>query len=320
MFSINADAVKIVKEKILPNVEQLNCREIKLKNGATVIDMGVEAPGGWLAGKLIVEATIGGLGHVDFGHFQSGGIDLPSIDVYIDRPQEACLSSQFSGWKLPGKDIPGYINGLGSGPARALARNDMFWEAWPFKDVHHETVFAVQGGEIPDESVAELVAKACQIPTENVYILATRSASIAGAIQVCSRTVEPSMWRLHRKGFDISKVICGMGTCLIPPPIRDELQGMNRVNTALLYGATARYVVDCKDEEIEAIIDKVPFSASRRFGERFIDLFEEGERDFYKVDKDIHTIARYEMTNYATGRTFTSGVIREDMLKEALFS
>ncbi|MGI6331424.1 MAG: methenyltetrahydromethanopterin cyclohydrolase [Zhaonellaceae bacterium] len=69
MFSVNQEAVRIVKEKIIPYAEQLNCKVIKLKNGATVVDMGVEMPGGYLAGKLFVEATIGGLGHVDFGTF-----------------------------------------------------------------------------------------------------------------------------------------------------------------------------------------------------------------------------------------------------------
>ena len=81
MFSINQQAVKIVKEKILPFVEQLNCRVVHLKNGATVVDMGVEAPGGFQAGKLMVEATIGGMGHIDFGQFHLGEFHFPSIDV-----------------------------------------------------------------------------------------------------------------------------------------------------------------------------------------------------------------------------------------------
>lgn len=320
MFSINQQAVIIVKEKILPFAEQLNCKIYHLSNGATVVDMGVEAPGGWQAGKLLVEATIGGMGHVNFGQYRLDETVLPSIDVYIDHPVEATLSSQFSGWKMPGKDIPGYINPIGSGPARAIARNDIFSQSWHYQDVHHETVFAAQTQEVPDESVAEMVAEACKLSPENVYILATKTASLAGSIQVCSRTVEASVWRLYRKGFDIGKIISGMGTCPIAPPVKDELIAMDRVNTALLYGVTVRYVVDCSDEEIEAVVDIAPFNASKRFGERFIDIFEEGKRDFYIVDKDIHTVARYEFVNYATGNSFAGGVIREDMMKESFYS
>src|SRR5262249_16350070 len=164
---------RIVKQQIIPRAEELNCRVMQLKNGATVVDMGVAAPGGWMAGKLFVEACIGAQGHVEFGRFQTGRIDLPSIDVYINHPKEAWPASEFSGWKMPTKDIPGYINPIGSGPARALARNDIFWQAWPYEDVHHETVFAAQTSDIPDESVAEQVAGACKLKPENVYILAT---------------------------------------------------------------------------------------------------------------------------------------------------
>jgi methenyltetrahydromethanopterin cyclohydrolase len=317
MFSINQRAVRVVKEEILPQAEELNCRCHILSNGATVVDMGVDAPGGYSAALLFIKATIGAMGHAVYGRFREDGLDLPSIDVYIDHPQEACLSSQFSGWKLPGNDAPSGINPIGSGPARAIARNDIFSQAWAYKDNHHETVFAAQTQRLPDEAMAENVAQACGVSPENVYILAARTGSLAGCIQVCSRTVEASIWRLERKGFDISKIISGMGTCPIAPPIADECIAMDRVNTALLYGVTVRYVANCKDEEIEAVIDKVPFNASRRYGERFADIFEEGHRDFYLVDKDIHTVARYEIVNYASGNQFSAGDIRVDMLRES---
>ncbi len=151
MFSINQDAVKIVKEKILPNVEQMNCRKTILKNGATVIDMGVEAPGGWQAAKLFIDVTIAGLGHVDYGRFQHGSIDLPSVDVYIDHPQIASLSSQFSSWPMQKKDI----RPMGCGPARAIAQNDFAVKVWDYEDAHHETVFGLQAEDLPGEEMAE---------------------------------------------------------------------------------------------------------------------------------------------------------------------
>ncbi len=319
MFSVSQDAVKIVKEKILPCAEQLNVEVHQLKNGATVIDMGVEAPGGWLAGKRFVEACIGGMGHVDFGTYDQESLSLPSIDVYVDHPQEATLSSQFSGWKMRGKDLPGFINPIGSGPARAIAKNDIFAQAWSYQDVHHETVFGAQTTELPDESVADEVAEACHIQPQNLFILAAHTGSLTGMIQVCSRTVEAAMGRLLKKGFDLGSIVCGTGTCPIPPPIQDEVKAMDRANTALIYGVIVRFVVNCRDQEIESLIEQLPFSASRRFGERFSDLFEEGQRDFYKVDKDIHTVAVYELMNYASGRTFKAGVIRADRMKESFY-
>lgn len=321
MFSVNQEAVRIVKEKIIPNAEKLQCKVHQLKNGATVVDMGIHVPGGYMAGKLFVEATIGDMGHVDFGRFTLGAIELPSIDVYIDQPQTACLSSQFSGWRMDkeGKTYKHNITPIGSGPSRAIALNDIFSQAWTYKDIHHETVLGAQTTELPDEEVAENVARQCGVEVQNVYILAAPTGSLAGSIQICSRTVEASIWRLRQKGFPIEKVLSGMGTCPIAPPIRDEVRAMDRTNTALLYGVTVRYLCDCEDSDIEAVINEAPFSASRRFGEPFIDIFEEGGRNFYVVDKDIHTVAYYEMTNLKTGNTFKGGELREDMLEQSFF-
>ncbi len=319
MFSINQKAVRIVREQIIPNAEEMNCAVHLLENGATVVDMGLNVPGSYSAGKLFVEATIGGIGVVQFGEFRLGSICLPSIDVYIDRPQESTLSSQFSGWKMNRKDPGTGVDSIGSGPARAIARNDIFSQSWGYQDIHHEAVFAAQTTIMPDESLAEEVARECKIEPRNVYILVSRTGSLTGSIQVCSRTVEASQWRICRKGFDISKIISGMGTCPIAPPIYDEVRAMDRVNTALLYGVTVRYVVDCDDHEIEEVLEELPFSASRRYGEDFIDIFEEGKRDFYIVDKDIHTVARYEFTNVRSGRSFSAGELREDKLLKTLF-
>lgn len=319
MFSINQNAVRIVTEQILPAVDELQCRALTLENGATVVDMGVHAPGSWLAGLRFVDATIGGLGTVGLGTFRGDRFVVPSVDVHVDQPQTACLSSQFSGWRMWESDQSDGIVPIGSGPARALARNDIFSQAWHYEDRHHATVFGAQTTKLPSAGFVDEVAAACGVSAENVYVLAARTGSLAGSVQVCSRTVEASIWRIYRKGFDISKVISGMGTCPLPPVTRDEFTAMNRVNTALLYGVSVRFIVNCDDDEIEQVIELLPFNASQRFGERFADLFEEGERDFYRVDKDVHTVAAYEFWNEASGNTFRAGEIREDMLAEAFF-
>ena len=314
MFSVNHEAMKIVKEKIIPFAEQLNCEVIRLKNGATVVDMGIHAPGGWLAGKLFTEVTLGGLGIVSFGRFEAGNIRLPSIDVYIDHPQIACISSQFSSWTMPEEYMQEDIPPLGGGPARAIARSDRFAQAWDYQDQYHETVLGVQITHIPDEAFARHVADACRLPVENIYLLAAKTGSLAGSIQICARSVEMSIWRLKKKGFDISKVISATGSCPIPPPVWDEHKAMDRVNTAVIYGATARFIVNAEDAEAEAVIGSLSISSTDCYGEHFMDLYEESGRNIFKIEKDINTIAVFEIMNYATGKTFKEGSIREDML------
>lgn len=318
MFSVNQDGTRIVKEQIIPNAEKLNCKVMTMDNGTVLVDMGVHAPGSYTAGKLFVEATLGDLGYVTFGRFKEGRIDLPSIDVYVDKPREGALSAQFSGWTL--KDFADDFDmvPIGSGPARAIPRDDIC-QAVDYKDVHHEATFAIQAPNLPNEKLANHVAEKCNIEPQNLYIIVASSGSLVGTIQVCSRSVEASMWAFVRKGFDINRVISGAGTCPIPPQTRDELVGMDRVNTALLYGTTAWYVVDWEDEKIEKHMKELPFSTTPIYGEHFFDLFKAGDYDFHKVDKDIHTIARYIITNVNSGKTFAGGEIREDMLHKSFF-
>lgn len=316
MFSVNQRAVKVVKD-IIADEEALGVKVFRLNNGATVIDMGIETGGSWKAAKLFVEATIGRLGLVSYGRFKVKNIELPSIEVHIDKPREGTLSAQFSGWKMPGEGFD--VNPIGSGPARAIPKNDIFSQCVDYQDIHHEAVFAAQTTELPGEDLAENISEECGIEPENLYILAATSGSLVGTVQVCSRTVEASMWRLEKKGFDIDTVISGRGVCPVPPQTKDELLGMDRTNTALIYGGSVHYIVDWEDEKIKELMEELPFTASPNYGRPFIDIFEEGDRDFYKVDKDIHTIAKYTITNINSGKTFQAGEINKEELYRVFF-
>ncbi|MGI9861985.1 methenyltetrahydromethanopterin cyclohydrolase [Moorella naiadis] len=319
MFSINAEAVRIVKE-IIADSRQLNITVSRLANGATVIDMGVKARGGLMAGKRFIEATIGGIGEVGFGTFNIQDLVLPTVDVYIDQPAITCLAAQFSGWRITEARDSKQVAPLGSGPLRAIAQRDVFCRVVPYKDINHEAVLAIQSTELPDETVAEDAARACNISPENLYILVAATGSVAGAMQVVARSVEPAMWRLHVKGFDVSKVVCGLGSSPLPPVIRDEIRAMDRVNTSLLYGTSVTLFVDCTDGEVEEVINKLPLEASRLYGTPFMEIFKAGNYDFYEIDKDVHTVARFIINNIATGNTFSAGSIRPDMLAQSFFN
>jgi methenyltetrahydromethanopterin cyclohydrolase len=94
---------------------------------------------------------------------------------------------------------------------------------------------------------------------------------------------------------------------------------MVRVNVAVLYGSIVRYVVDCKDSEIEEVIDKLPTNSAKRYGYSFAKMLEEGGRDIFNTDKDIHGAAIFEIMNYATGNVFKAGEIKEEFLQEMFF-
>src|SRR6185436_15478983 len=71
-----------------------------LPGGARVIDAGVNAPGGFAAGAMLVELCMGGLGHVQFTPLTIGSDSWPGLMVWTDHPAEACMASQYAGWSI----------------------------------------------------------------------------------------------------------------------------------------------------------------------------------------------------------------------------
>ena len=53
-WSVNEKAAEIIEQEILPRADRLNIGVSVLKNGATVLDMGIHCKGGFRAGKYFV--------------------------------------------------------------------------------------------------------------------------------------------------------------------------------------------------------------------------------------------------------------------------
>ncbi len=94
---------------------------------------------------------------------------------------------------------------------------------------------------------------------------------------------------------------------------------MGVINDSLLYGGKSSFWVRSSDEEIERVLPLLITESSSDYGRLFIDLFEEAERDFYKMDLDIHSPAMVQIYNMSTGRVFSAGRIRKDILLKSYF-
>ncbi|MEM1525223.1 MAG: methenyltetrahydromethanopterin cyclohydrolase, partial [Nitrososphaerales archaeon] len=97
--SVNKIAFKIVQEMINKSVE-LGIIVEKVENEATIIDAGIKARGGYLAGKYMTEVCLGGLADVSLTLANYGGLTLPTICVASDYPSIALLGSQYAGWRI----------------------------------------------------------------------------------------------------------------------------------------------------------------------------------------------------------------------------
>ncbi|PWB80996.1 MAG: methenyltetrahydromethanopterin cyclohydrolase [Candidatus Methylomirabilota bacterium] len=314
-LSLNRQAVEIL-DRMSDKASALGISVSTLKNGARLVDLGVKAPGGLLAGKGLAEICLGGLGEVSFLPLDYGDFSFSGISVAIDGPVLPCLGSQYAGWRIQ----RGKFFGMGSGPARALARTEELYETIRIRDDADSAVLVLESGRLPDEDVAEYVAEKCGVTPDRVSLAVAATRSVAGAVQIAARSVETAMHKLLELDFDVTKALSGFGTCPIATPAADDLTAIGRTNDCVLYGAKVYLTVSSTDDEIAALIDKVPSCASRDYGQLFRDLFKRYDGDFYKIDPFLFSPAKIAITNAATGRTFRAGRFNAELLQTSLLS
>lgn len=314
-ISLNRLAGEIL-DRMSDQAQALGIAMSTLTNGTRLIDFGVKAPGGLLAGKGLAEICLGGLGQVAFLPLDYGSFSLPGVSVAIDGPVLPCLGSQYAGWKIQ----RGKFFAMGSGPARALARTEELFERIAIADNADSAVLVLESGRLPTEEVADYVAEKCGVKPDRVSLAVASTRSVAGAVQIAARSVETAMHKLLELDFDVTKALSGFGTCPIATPAADDLTAIGRTNDCVLYGSEVFLTVSATDAEIEALIEQVPSSSSRDYGQPFGELFKRYDGDFYKIDPFLFSPAKIAITNAASGHTFLAGRFNTELLQLSLLS
>ena len=315
VLSVNSLAWKLVA-KLLDNQAFYGVHASKTSAGATVIDAGVNALGGFQAGKILTELCMGGAGKAQLGFKAYGDLMLPSITVSSDHPAVAALGSQFAGWRI--KESDGSI-AIGSGPARALAlKPKEIYEEIGYKDVSEKAVLTLESNNLPSDALIEKVTGACSIKAENLIVVVAPTASIAGLTQVAGRVVEVGIHKLRTLGLSPKLIRYALGYAPIPPLCMEFEVAMARTNDAILYGGTVYCVVDYDDEAgLNKIVEQAPSRTSKDYGKPFLQIFREADRDFYKIDHNLFAPAVLLINNSRTGRIFQAGQVNEKALKDS---
>jgi methenyltetrahydromethanopterin cyclohydrolase len=318
MISVNKTAMPKVRY-LIEHAEELGCRHFCLKNGTHVIDMGVHEKGGFEAGRLFSEIVMADLATCHFtNYWLDGGISVMAVEVYTSEPLLACLCSQIGGYPLSS----GYFAAIGSGPGRAQAalEIDHSFHFTSYRDNSDEVIFGIQSNNFPDETMAEKVASDCRVKPENIYFLAHKTNSIVASVQVSARILEQTINKMVKKGFDLNTLEYARGLCIVAPVDLDPEAAMGKINDCLLYGGLSEFWVKWEDQKIEEILPKLVTEYSKDYGRLFKELFIEAERDFYKMDLDIHSPAAVQIFNMNSGKLFKGGKIREDLIKKSFFN
>lgn len=280
--------------------------------GITVLDFGVTTAGGIAAGLLLAEICMSDLATVGL-HPGSDNIMLPRVCVHTDHPIEACLMSQYAGWKIATDDF----FAMGSGPVRAAVRSErLFDEFVPDESSSTSFTGVLEAGSLPTESALQFVRDAVG-GTAPVNLVVAPTASQAGNIQVVARSVETAMHKLHEIGFPVESVVSGTGVAPLPPVAGNDLEGIGRTNDSILYGCTVNLWVDCEDSLLEEFGPQTPSKSSSSHGQSFLELFREANHDFYALDKALFSPAVVVFHNLKSGHSFRFGELVPDLLHDS---
>ncbi len=319
MISVNREAMKTVRT-ILEEADALGVAVERLENGATVIDMGLNAKGGWRAAQYYTLVSLGGLGIVSYEPFDLAGRMLTAVRVMIDHPIEACVASQIAGWRLQaaGTEHAAIL----AGPGRALNQDslDHYFEWIDYRDRHHESVVAIQTSEPVPAEMADMIAESCRVAPSDLYVLFAPNRSLVTAVQVAARIVEQSLHRLAEEGMDLRSLRCAYGLGVVPPLVDDDLISMGRINDSLLYGGIANITLEGDDAQCAEIVGRVVSMACEAYGRPFIEIYEDAGRDFYEIPIELHSPAEIHLTNLTSGNTFSAGRINHEVLSASFFS
>lgn len=285
--------------------------------GACVVDAGIRHRGGLEAGRRIAELCMGGLGRVAPGPV-AGMPDWPfGVTVHSAQPVLACLGSQYAGWSLSHGEGAEAFFALGSGPGRALARQEALFDELDYRDTAESATFVLEVDKTPPAELVARIAATCAIAPDRLTLVLTPTDSLAGTVQVVARVLEVALHKVHALGFPLDRVADGIGMAPLPPPGGGFLTAMGRTNDAILYGGTVHLHVTGPDDAAEDLAKRLPSSSSKDHGRPFADIFAAVKGDFYAIDSMLFSPARVIVTALDSGRSFHAGALAPGLVERS---
>src|SRR3990170_1926100 len=315
MLGVNRAAKQIVDD-LCKNADFYGVITKETKSGATIIDAGIQAKGGLLAGRIVTEICLGGYGKAEISLRQYDDLELPSIFVFTDHPAIATLGSQFAGWRIK----VGEYTAIGSGPARAIALKPReLYEKIGYEDKSDLAVLVLETTSEPPDDVLQYICDQCHVTPDNLSVILVPTSAVAGSVQVSGRIVETGIHKLMEVGLDPKLVVSACGYAPIAPVHPKFAKAMGRTNDAILYGGVVNCTVrHSDDEQLKEIVEKAPSSVSRNYGLPFFEIFKGAGYDFYKIDPNLFAPAVVVVNNVETGSVFQAGKIDPAVLKKSI--
>ncbi|MEQ1638284.1 MAG: methenyltetrahydromethanopterin cyclohydrolase [Methylococcales bacterium] len=319
--SVNKLSQPLVQQ-LIAQADKLRLGIDRLPSGCTIIDAGINVPGGLEAGRIIAEICLGGMGTVTISHSTYTEHWPLSVTVHTGNPVLACLGSQYAGWSLSHEKY----YALGSGPARAMASKvkegqrepvEELYKELAYRDSNDATVLVIENDAAPPLEIVEKIATACQVDPANLTIIVTPTSSLAGGVQVVSRVLEVAMHKAHALHFPVENIIDGSGSAPVCPPHPKFVKAMGRTNDAILFAGQVHLFVKGSDSDAEQLAKALPSSTSKDYGKPFAEIFKAVEYDFFKIDPLLFSPASVIVTAVESGNSFRAGKLDNALLDQS---
>lgn len=311
VMQLNERAARLC-DALASAAESLRVAVHRCPSGARVVDCGIDAPGGLEAGLHLARVALAGLASVEL--VPDRHLPLPRVVVRTDHPAAACMGSQYAGWAIRVGD---YF-AMASGPMRAAAAREPLFQKLDLAERPSQAVGVLETCRLPSPEVCQYVASQCSVPAHGLILLAARTSSLAGMVQVVARSLETALHKLLELGFDLKQVEAGFGAAPLPPAAKSDREAMGRTNDAVLYGSEVVLWVRGDDSAIAQVGPRLPSEASPDYGTPFLELLQRCGGDFYALDPLLFGPAAVTMCNVDTGQAFRFGRVAAERLASLL--
>jgi methenyltetrahydromethanopterin cyclohydrolase len=311
-LTLNERALRLA-DHMVANASALRVEVHTTPGGGRVLDCGVKVEGGLNAGLGLARVCLAGQAEVSLVPGDCAGVPCLLAQVMTDNPVTACMASQYAGWQVQ----VGKFFAMGSGPMRAAYGREELFEHLPGREMTPVAVGVLETRKLPDDAVFAHLAEKLRLPPDKITLLAAPTFSMAGNLQVVSRSLETALHKLHELKFDLGQVVSGCGTAPVPPVAGDWLSAIGRTNDAILYGGKVTLWVRADDELLAHLGPKVPSSASKDHGAPFAEVFARYGGDFYKIDPMLFSPAEVEFRNLKTGKCHRFGKSEPGLLRKS---
>lgn len=312
--SVNTLAQPLV-EALVRDASALRIGVERLDNGVTVVDAGIEHPGGIEAGRRIAEICMGGLGQVSVQTDPAFARWPWQLSVRSSNPVLACLGSQYAGWSLAHGEGKGAFHALGSGPGRALACKEPLFGELGYRDRADAACLVLEVDKRPPREVVDKVVRDTGVAPERLTFVLTPTRSLAGSVQIVARVLEVALHKVHTLEFPLERVVDGLAAAPVAPPAADFMAAMGRTNDAILFGGRVHLFVTGDPEHARDLAQNLPSSASRDYGKPFAQVFKDVGYDFYKIDPLLFAPAQVTVTALDSGLSFHAGRLDPELLE-----